>query len=160
MQQNGYIPDTANAIAQYFNKASLPSQQETLGEIVIADANGQNPRVLTGPGHFGNLAFSPDGTMIAFEKREGGYLTSPDFSEAPGIYVMSLGGGEPRLVTRDGANPQWGAASDRLFMLGREGGGLAGMVGLRGPLRHDHIGTLGLRLGHQEFQLACLVAAR
>ncbi|EIW8595851.1 two-component-system connector protein YcgZ, partial [Klebsiella pneumoniae] len=22
MQQNGYIPDTANAIAQYFNKAS------------------------------------------------------------------------------------------------------------------------------------------
>ena len=35
MQQNGYIPDTANAIAQYFNKASLPSQQETLGEIVM-----------------------------------------------------------------------------------------------------------------------------
>ena len=29
MQQNGYIPDTANAIAHYFNKASLPSQQET-----------------------------------------------------------------------------------------------------------------------------------
>ncbi len=35
MQQNGYIPDTANAIAQYFNKASLPSQQETLGQIVM-----------------------------------------------------------------------------------------------------------------------------
>ena len=31
MQQNGYIPDTVNAIAHYFNKASLPSQQETLG---------------------------------------------------------------------------------------------------------------------------------
>ncbi|MCQ4052002.1 two-component-system connector protein YcgZ, partial [Klebsiella pneumoniae] len=26
------MPDTANAIAQYFNKASLPSQQETLGQ--------------------------------------------------------------------------------------------------------------------------------
>ncbi len=35
MQQNGYIPDTANAIAQYFNKASLPSQQETPGQIVM-----------------------------------------------------------------------------------------------------------------------------
>lgn len=35
MQQNGYIPDTANAIAHYFNKASLPSQQETLGQIVM-----------------------------------------------------------------------------------------------------------------------------
>jgi imidazolonepropionase-like amidohydrolase/Tol biopolymer transport system component len=96
-----------------------------LGEIVIADASGQNRRVLTGPGHFGNIAFSPDGTKIAFEKREGGYLTAADYSEGAGIYVMSLGGGEPSLVTRDGANPQWGASSDRLFMVGREGGGLA-----------------------------------
>lgn len=97
---------------------------DKLGEIVLADAQGQS-RVLTGPGHYGNLAFSPDGMMIAFEKREGGYLTSPDFSQDPGIYVMPVAGGEPRLVTRDGANPQWGAASDRLFMLGREDGGLA-----------------------------------
>jgi len=96
-----------------------------LGEIVIAEGSGQNRRVLTGPGHYGNLAFSPDGTMIAFEKREGGYLTAPDFSENPGIYVMPASGGEPRLVTRDGANPQWGAASDRLFMVARDSGKLA-----------------------------------
>jgi imidazolonepropionase-like amidohydrolase/Tol biopolymer transport system component len=97
----------------------------TLGEIVIADAQGQNRRVATGPGHYGNLAFSPDGTMIAFEKREGGYLTSPDFSQAPGIYVMPVSGGEAKLVTRDGANPQWGAGSDRLFMVARDGSNLA-----------------------------------
>ncbi|WP_154060094.1 regulatory protein YcgZ [Klebsiella grimontii] len=43
MQQNGYIPDTANAIARYFNKASLPSQQETLGQIVMDILNeGRN----------------------------------------------------------------------------------------------------------------------
>lgn len=35
MQQNGYISDTANAIAQYFSKANLPAQQETLGQIVV-----------------------------------------------------------------------------------------------------------------------------
>ena len=111
-----------------------------LGEIVIADANGQNPRVLTGPGHFGNLAFSPDGSMIAFEKREGGYLTALDFSESPGIYVMPVSGaGEPQLVSRDGANPQWGAASDRLFMLAREGGGLALVsTDLNGEARRVH----------------------
>lgn len=98
---------------------------DKLGQIVIADARGQNRRVLTGPGHYGNIAFSPDGTMIAFEKREGGYLTSPDYSEDPGIYVMPVAGGTPRLVTRDGANPQWGAAKDRLFMVARDSGKLA-----------------------------------
>lgn len=35
MQQNGYLPDTANAIAQYFNEAGQPTQQETLGNIVV-----------------------------------------------------------------------------------------------------------------------------
>ncbi|WP_337014445.1 regulatory protein YcgZ [Leclercia sp. AS011] len=35
MRQNGFAPNTANAIAQYFNKANLPSQQEMLGQIVV-----------------------------------------------------------------------------------------------------------------------------
>lgn len=35
MPQNAYMPDSANAIAQYFDNASLPSQQETLGRIVV-----------------------------------------------------------------------------------------------------------------------------
>lgn len=110
-----------------------------LGEIVIADAQGQNRRVLTGPGHFGNIAFSPDGSMIAFEKREGGYLTAPDFSENPGIYVMPVSGGEPKLVTRDGANPQWGAGNDRLFMVARDGGNLALVsTDLNGEAKRTH----------------------
>ncbi len=35
MHQNGYSPSTANAITRYFNRAALPSQQETLGNIVM-----------------------------------------------------------------------------------------------------------------------------
>lgn len=35
MQQNSYASDSAGAINQYFAKTSLPSQQETLGQIVV-----------------------------------------------------------------------------------------------------------------------------
>lgn len=35
MQQNGYFPNTASAITRYFNKASLPTQQQTLGQIAV-----------------------------------------------------------------------------------------------------------------------------
>ena len=43
--------------------------------------------------------------------------------------------------------------------LGGEGGGLTGMVRLRRALRDDHVGAFGLGFGHQEFELARLVAA-
>lgn len=98
----------------------------TLGEIIIADAQGQNRRALTGPGHFGPIAFSPDGRMIAFEKRSGGFLTAPAHSGDTGIYVMPADGSAPaRRVSRSGASPQWGAGNDRLFMVAREDGKLA-----------------------------------
>ncbi|WNN46144.1 MULTISPECIES: regulatory protein YcgZ [Winslowiella] len=35
MRQNGFNPKPDQNIAQYFNEASLPSQQETLGLIVV-----------------------------------------------------------------------------------------------------------------------------
>jgi len=35
MQQKGYVADSAAAIAQYFEKAALPTQQETLGQVVV-----------------------------------------------------------------------------------------------------------------------------
>ncbi len=35
MRQNGYTPNSVEAIANYFSKATLPSQQETLGLVVV-----------------------------------------------------------------------------------------------------------------------------
>ena len=93
-----------------------------LGRIVVADADGRNQRVVTPqPGHYAAPAFSPDGRTLVFERREGGYLTAPEYSENPGIYRLSLAGGAPELVARDLASPHFGADNDRLFMLGREG---------------------------------------
>lgn len=99
---------------------------EGLGEIVIADANGANASVVSRvPGHYANLAWSPDGRMIAYEKRTGGYLTAPEQSENPGIYLQPASGGDPMMVSRSGSTPQFGAANDRIFMIGREGDKLA-----------------------------------
>ena len=35
MQQNDHLADSSTAIAQYFEKAALPTQQETLGQVVV-----------------------------------------------------------------------------------------------------------------------------
>ncbi|WFL78338.1 amidohydrolase family protein [Altererythrobacter arenosus] len=89
---------------------------EGLGEIVVADANGRNAKAVTSqPGHYAVPKFRPDGRSIVFEKRSGGSLTSPDYSENAGVYVISANGGEAELVTRDGSDPHFGAANDRIF---------------------------------------------
>jgi len=99
---------------------------ERLGRIIVADANGANPRVVTRePGHYADLTFSPDGSHIAFEKRSGGYLTSSDYSENTGIYMVPSIGGDAVQVSRSGSNPQFGAAADRIFMTVSQDGGLA-----------------------------------
>ncbi|AKM07985.1 amidohydrolase family protein [Pelagerythrobacter marensis] len=96
-----------------------------LGEIVVADANGRNARVVTRrPGHYAVPRFSPDGTTLVFERRGGGGMTAPEHSENPGVYRMTAAGGEAVLVARDLGEPQFGADPDRVFMLGREGGKL------------------------------------
>ncbi|MBV7258897.1 amidohydrolase family protein [Erythrobacter crassostreae] len=97
-----------------------------LGQIMVASANGQNARAITAmPGHYANPVFSPDGRTIAYEKRSGGYLTAPEYSENTGIYVMSAGGGEATRVSSSGRAPQFAAASDRIFMNAFAGGKLS-----------------------------------
>lgn len=98
---------------------------EGLGEIVVGNANGSGLKAITSvPGHYAQPQFSPDGSTIVFEKRSGGYLTSPDYSERPGVYAISTVGGKPRLIAKGMSSPQFGASSDRLFMVGREAGQL------------------------------------
>lgn len=96
-----------------------------LGQIVVANANGSGARtVTTAPGHYAVPQFSPDGRHLVFEKRDGGGMLSPEYSVDTGVYRMALAGGAPELITRGNRAPQYGAANDRIFMMGQEAGKL------------------------------------
>jgi len=89
-----------------------------LGRIrTVAAAGGAARDVTAQPGHYARPRFSPDGRTIVFEKGRGGVLTSPKWSDNPGIYRLAAGGGVAVRVAREGAEPQFGASSDRLFMI-------------------------------------------
>ena len=96
-----------------------------LGQVMVSDADGRNARAITPmQGHYAKPVFSPDGRTVVYEKRSGGYLTSPAYSENEGVYALPLGGGEARLVARGTTDPQFGENSDRIFMEARNEGKL------------------------------------
>lgn len=94
-----------------------------LGHIRTVPATGGAARDVTSqPGHYARPRFSPDGKTIVFEKGRGGFLTSPLWSEDPGVYRIAATGGPTTRILRDGAEPQFGAENGRVFMIASSGG--------------------------------------
>jgi imidazolonepropionase-like amidohydrolase/Tol biopolymer transport system component len=92
-----------------------------LGQIKTVSAGGGSSRTVTSrPGHYARPHFSPDGKNIVFEMKEGGYMTSPDWSVEDGVYRVPASGGAPMRVVKGAAGPQYGLSSDRIFMLENE----------------------------------------
>jgi imidazolonepropionase-like amidohydrolase/Tol biopolymer transport system component len=88
-----------------------------LGEIRTVAADGSNPRTITqNPGHYRRPRFSPDGTTIVYEVSGGGGMTSNRWSEQTGIFRVPSAGGPATRIVADGGNPQFGTASDRVFV--------------------------------------------
>jgi len=111
-----------------------------LGHVRVIGAGGGASRELTrDPGHYGHLAFSPDGKTVAFERRPGGGLTSTSWSENPGVYRVAVAGGTPVRVAKDAESPQFGVSNDRLFMQSSDKGKLALIsTDLDGEKKHTH----------------------
>ena len=74
------------------------------------------------PGHYANPALSPSGDFVTYEKRGGGNLTPPEWSEEPGIYLKATDGGDPLRVLTSGSMPHFGADDLRLYMTKNESG--------------------------------------
>ncbi|EKE87669.1 amidohydrolase family protein [Idiomarina xiamenensis] len=89
------------------------------GQLIVRDLNTGKERVLnTGKGKFIEAVFAPDGNSVVYRKIRGGYITPDSFGVNPGIYQLSLASdSEPRLLSENGYQPQFGARSDRLYLM-------------------------------------------
>ena len=95
---------------------------QQLGTVRVVPASGGVGRIVTeNPGHYIEPTFSPDGRTIVYRKVNDGFLTTALWGREPGVYRVAATGGEPVLITEDGAHPQFGADGDRLFLTGRDG---------------------------------------
>ena len=119
------LTNSANGDFEFFPSWSYDGRRivyvswndETLGTIRTVSSSGGSGRAITSdPGHYRRPRFSPNGRSVVFEKGSGGYLTSKDWSEAPGVYIISASGGDIERVTKSGAAPHFGASNDRIFM--------------------------------------------
>lgn len=90
---------------------------QRLGEIRTVAADGSNVQTVTRqPGHYRRPRFSPDGATIVFEASGSQGLTSDRWGETSGIYRVPAAGGALTRILGNGGNPQFGAASDRVFL--------------------------------------------
>ena len=88
-----------------------------LGAIHLSGPGGGAGRVLVGAaGHYGAMAFSPDGRTLVFEVREGGGLVSPAGAYSPGVWKVDVAGGTPTRIATGVSQPHFGATGDRLFV--------------------------------------------
>lgn len=90
---------------------------ENMGSIYKMSLKDKKPVKLTGEkGIYRTPHFSADGKWIVYQKEEGNDHLGFTFCVNPGIYVMeNKAGAVPRLVTKDGSDPQFIAAERILF---------------------------------------------
>jgi len=117
---------------------------EELGAVRRVAARGGKSKVLSPePGYYRYPRYSPDGNTIVVEKGAAGRLTSPDWSENSGIYLLPAAGGEMRRISRDGRDAHFGADNDRVFLTRTKNA--SAIPGARNVNGEEHLVSIGLQ---------------
>ncbi|NVK88321.1 MAG: PD40 domain-containing protein [Gammaproteobacteria bacterium] len=117
---------------------------EKLGSVrVVRSSGGRGDVITTEPGHYVEPDFSPNGKQVVFRRFTGGYLTSPEYSMKPGIYIADSDGDGMKRVHDTGYKPHFGADSDRIFFttFGWGKGAKLHSVDLAGKEVRDHFSS-------------------
>lgn len=95
---------------------------ENMGAIYKMNMKDKKPvKLTTVKGIYRTPHFSPDGKWIVYQKEDGNDHMGFSFCVNPGIYVIeNKPGAIPKLVTKDGNNPQF-ISNDRIFFQGPDG---------------------------------------
>ncbi len=93
------------------------------GTIRIVGVDGRNERTaVSRPGHYVSAHFSPDGSLVVFQRGTGDGFRGRLWQEEPGIYVVSSDGKTaPRFLTREGDTPRFSLEGKRIYLVSREG---------------------------------------
>lgn len=89
---------------------------QSLSSIRRVSARGGKSRAVSDErGQFTELAIDQEGKTLAYRKRPASALLSPDWAVQPGIYLMDIGSGETRFVSKRGTAPHFGPDPQRLY---------------------------------------------
>jgi len=87
-----------------------------LGDVRLVSAKGGRSKVVSQrPGHYTDVAISPDGKNIAVQAIGGGYLTSDLYSQEQGLYNIDLVSKEQERISKTGSKPFFVGDSSRVF---------------------------------------------
>ena len=114
---------------------------ERRGRVRMSRADGGAGRDLVDvPGHYTEPSFSPDGKQVVYRRTRGDEVRGQAFGTDPGIYVVGVDSGSPRLLRDAGENPRFSGDGARVSYVERRGGKtILASVGLDGGEEVVHL---------------------
>ena len=87
-----------------------------LGTVKVVSSRGGKGKTITSqPGHYIEPSFSNDSKKVTFRRFTGGYLTSPEYSMEPGIYIVDSNAKNLKRVHDSGTNPHFSNDGKRIY---------------------------------------------